>query len=88
MPPKLWRRGTERKIAAGGKSSTKPNDVFARLQNFFGESREELRKVQWPTRKEAARLTLVVIIVSLILAAFLGGFDYLFAYILRLIVIG
>ena len=57
--------------------------MFAKLRNFFVESRQELRQVQWPRRQEAVYLTLVVIIASAILAAFLGGLDYLFAYLLR-----
>ena len=53
------------------------------MRNFFTESRDELRKVQWPTRKEAIRYTVVVVIASLIIAAFLGGFDYLFSWLLQ-----
>jgi preprotein translocase SecE subunit len=57
--------------------------MFAKLRNFFVESRQELRQVQWPRRQEAVYLTLVVILSSAFLAAFLGGLDYLFAYLIR-----
>ncbi len=57
--------------------------MFAKLRNFFIESRDELRKVQWPTRSEAIYLTIVVIIVSGILALFLGGLDVGFANLLK-----
>ena len=57
--------------------------MFAKLRNFFIESRDELRKVQWPTRREAIYLSIVVVVASLVVAAFLGGLDYLFAYILK-----
>lgn len=60
--------------------------MFARIKNFFMESRDELRKVQWPTRREAIYLTLLVVIVSALLAAFLGGLDLGFAYLLRLLI--
>ena len=36
----------------------------------------ELKKVTWPTRKQTAGTTLVVIILVFIVAAFLGIFDY------------
>jgi preprotein translocase subunit SecE len=36
----------------------------------------ELRKVVWPTRQEAIRMTWVVIVVVLILSLLLGGFDF------------
>lgn len=48
-----------------------------RLLDYFRESREELRKVIWPSRPETMRMTVVVIGVSLAVAAFLGLMDYL-----------
>lgn len=44
---------------------------------FLSESRFELRKVVWPTRQEAIRMTWVVIVVVIILSLLLGGFDFL-----------
>jgi preprotein translocase subunit SecE len=38
----------------------------------------ELRKVSWPTRREALSLTRVVVIVMVIMAAVLGSLDFLF----------
>lgn len=61
--------------------------MIARLRTFFGESRQEFRHVNWPTRAQALRLTLVVVVVSLAVTAFLGGFDYLFAYLLRVFIL-
>jgi len=43
----------------------------------------ELRKVTWPTRKETANLTGVVIIVSLALGVVLGGADLLFGWLVE-----
>lgn len=57
--------------------------MFARIGKFFSEARTELRHVNWPTRKEAVRLTLIVIGMSLGLAVFLGAFDYLFSFLLK-----
>ena len=45
-------------------------------REFLSESRFELRKVVWPTRQEAIRMTWVVIVVVLILSLLLGGFDF------------
>lgn len=61
--------------------------MFAKLKNFFIESRQELKQVQWPTRREAVYLTGIVIVLSLVLAFFLGGLDYLFSYVLRTFII-
>ncbi len=57
--------------------------MFGRIKKFFSESRQELRHVNWPTRNEAVRLTAIVIGISLGLALFLGGFDYLFSFLMK-----
>ena len=57
--------------------------MYERLRMFLKESREELKRVNWPTRRETAILTLFVIIISVAIAVFLGFFDFLFSYLLR-----
>ncbi len=47
------------------------------LQRWLRETRGELRKVTWPTREEALRLTYVVIGLSLVMGAVLGGVDFI-----------
>ncbi|MBV9786963.1 MAG: preprotein translocase subunit SecE [Chloroflexi bacterium] len=47
------------------------------IQRWFQETRGELRKVVWPTREEALRLTYVVIAISLVMGAVLGLLDFL-----------
>jgi len=44
--------------------------------SFVGETIAELKKVVWLTRREAAYLTLMVLIVAIIVALILGAFDY------------
>jgi preprotein translocase subunit SecE len=64
------------------KEEEKPN-VFSRIGNsirhWFNESVGELRKVTWPTRREATNLTVVVLIVVFVMAIYLGALDFLFA---------
>lgn len=40
---------------------------------------DELKKVSWPNRKETVRLTTVVILISLIIALYVGIIDILLA---------
>ena len=47
------------------------------LQRWLRETRGELRKVSWPTREEALRLTYVVIGLSIAMGLVLGGADFL-----------
>ena len=49
---------------------------------FFGEIFGELRKVSWPTRQEATRLTVLVIALSATIGVFLGLIDMFFARVM------
>ncbi len=49
---------------------------------FLRESRAEFKKVEWPSRKEAIRLTLSVIGVSFGVGLFIFVLDYAFKNIL------
>lgn len=53
---------------------------------FLKEVRDELQKVVWPTRDEIIRLTGVVIIVSGVVAIFLGGADFILTKLIALII--
>ena len=55
------------------------------IQRYFRETIGELRKVNWPTRKEATNLTIVVLIVTVSMSAFLGFLDFLFTRFFALI---
>jgi preprotein translocase subunit SecE len=48
----------------------------------------ELRKVTWPTREEAVRLTGMVIVVSATVGLFLGAVDYIFSNLVTRFLIG
>ena len=47
-----------------------------KVVNYIVESKAELKKVIWPTKKQTVNHTLMVIGVSLAVAAFLGAVDY------------
>lgn len=47
-----------------------------RLTRYILESREELKKVSWPSRQQITRDTLVVIGISVAVAAFFGAIDF------------
>ena len=64
--------------------------AVAKRENFivryFKETRAELRKVNWPTRRQAINLTLIVLAVTAFMAALLGVIDYLFSRLFALII--
>ncbi len=53
---------------------------------FVKEAISELKQVVWPTKKQVVRLTLVVIVVSVIAGLLMGGLDFIFAKLLALII--
>lgn len=57
-----------------------------KLINYFKESQVELTKVSWPTRRQAVRLTLIVIGFSVVFALFIGAVDYFFSRGLQMLV--
>jgi len=52
-----------------------------RLVRYFKETRAELRKVHWPTRREALNLTTIVLAATVAMAILLGLLDYFFTWI-------
>lgn len=56
------------------------------VTRYFRETFTELRKVNWPTRKEATRLTMIVIIVLIVMSALLGFLDFVFGRAVGLII--
>jgi preprotein translocase subunit SecE len=56
------------------------------IVRYFKETRAELRKVNWPTRRQALNLTLIVLGVTVFMSALLGVIDWLFARLFALII--
>lgn len=55
------------------------------IRRFYRETLGELRKVTWPTRQEATNLTIIVVLVTFGMSAFLGIVDFLFTRLFALI---
>lgn len=58
-----------------------------KLINYFSLSYAELRKVTWPTRRQALQLTVLVIMFSLVLAVIVGGFDAIIRALLQEVIL-
>lgn len=56
------------------------------LIQYLKDVRAELTHVSWPTGKQTAVLTTLVIVVSLITAVYLGFFDALFTRLLERVI--
>jgi len=56
--------------------------------SFFRESIEELKKAQWPTRREAFRLSVLVMVICVFIGGLLGILDYGFTKVLTEMILG
>lgn len=54
-----------------------------KIIQFIKEAKIELKKVNWPTRKELIDSTKVVLITSALLAAFIGGIDFFLSQLIN-----
>ncbi len=50
-------------------------EAIARVREFFREVLLEFKRVTWPSRQELVNSTVVVIVVTVVLAFFLGTVD-------------
>lgn len=60
--------------------------MIQKIKNYFIESYHELKKVNWPTKSETAKLTIIVIGFSLAIAIFLGILDIIFSQGLQIFI--
>jgi preprotein translocase subunit SecE len=56
------------------------------LGALLRETRQELKKVEWPTREEATKLTAAVVGLSAVVGIFLGGVDFIFQELFKALI--
>ncbi len=69
-------------------ANDKPN-IFQRfiawIRQIYQETVGELRKVNWPSRREALKLTRIVLIVLGVMTAILGSLDFVYSQLFKLL---
>ena len=61
--------------------------ITQKINLFFKEVWVEMKRVSWLSRKDVLRYTLIVLGVTIVVAAFLGGLDYIFTSIIKMFVL-
>jgi len=61
--------------------------ITQRVNIFFKEVWVEMRRVSWLSQKDVLRYTLIVLGFTIVVAAFLGGLDYIFTEIIKRIIL-
>jgi len=57
-----------------------------KISGFLNEVKIELKKVSWPTRDELVNSTIVVLVSVLILALYIGMWDFLFSKFIEFVI--
>ncbi len=56
------------------------------VTRYLRETVAELKKVTWPARPDALRLTGLVLVIVIISSLVLGALDYIFAQVVRFLI--
>lgn len=56
------------------------------ILKFLREVRLELTKVEWPSRDEVIKLTLIVLIITAVVGLYVGALDFAFTKMLELLI--
>jgi preprotein translocase subunit SecE len=56
------------------------------LTKYFRDTAAEMKQVSWPTQQQAAFYSLLVIVISTIVALYVGAFDYIFSQAINFVV--
>jgi preprotein translocase subunit SecE len=60
--------------------------IIQKISIFFKEVWVELKRTSWLSQKEVLRYTLIVLAFTIVVAAFLGGLDFIFSEIIKKII--
>jgi len=52
---------------------------MSKITEYFKDIKAELKHVNWPTRKQTIAYTIFVVALSVLVAYFLGLFDFIFS---------
>ena len=58
-------------------------NIIKSSKQYVSEVKTEAKKVSWPSKKVTIKDSVIVVVISLATAAFLGGVDYLLSYLIK-----
>lgn len=60
-------------------------NIGSEVTQFGKDIETETKRITWPSRQDAVKSTLAVVLISVVFASFLGLVDYVFSYLVRLL---
>ena len=59
---------------------------MSKIKEYLEETKTELKHVIWPSKNQTLYYTLAVVVLSVVIAYYLGIFDFIFSQILQKII--
>ena len=59
--------------------------IVIKIKNWVTDVAAEMRKVSWAKRRELVGATALVLVISILMAAYIGLFDFIFSRLLAMI---
>ena len=59
---------------------------MSKITEYFQETKTELKHVIWPTKEQTFYYTAIVVVLSIVIAYYLGIFDFIFSQVLQKII--
>jgi preprotein translocase subunit SecE len=56
------------------------------IATYLEEVRGEVKNIRWPSKNQAIMYTVLVVVLSLVVAAYLGALDYLFSKAVEILI--
>ena len=60
--------------------------IFTKIKQFFKEVFTESKKIDWPSRQDTLRYTIIVVSIAVAMATFLGILDFIFVKLLGIFI--
>lgn len=87
------KKGSEKKKGGGNTAKAAqpvqgPEGVggkITQLKEFFEESKVEIKKVTWPSRKETITTSIAVVVLTIVMSIYLGVVDLALAKVIKFI---
>ena len=61
--------------------------LIERIRRYLREVRAEMARVDWPSRQEIIAMTVVVVVVLMAMALYLGAWDLLFSWLFQRVLV-
>ena len=75
-------------MSAKAANTENQTGFLARIKRYFRDMRGDLKKVVWPDKKQVLNNTGIVILVLIISAAIICGFDFVISWLVSLFFMG